>query len=72
LGNSLGRTGGPANPRARLVAALTEVIGAAMAAGDLRAARVAHEELGRLLGEPDPEAPVVTDLNAERARRKDR
>ena len=60
------------SPRARLVAALTEAISAAMAAGDLHAARVAHEALGRLLEEPEPGAPVVADLGEERAKRRPR
>ena len=40
-----------------------------MAAGDLHAARVAHDALGRLLAEPAPGAATVADLAAERARR---
>jgi hypothetical protein len=38
------------SPRVRLIAALTEAIAAAVAAGNLHVARVAHEALGRLLG----------------------
>jgi hypothetical protein len=58
------------SPRARLVATLTETIAAATGAGDLHAARVAHEALGRLLATPDPDVAEVTDIGAERARRK--
>jgi hypothetical protein len=49
---------------------LAETIAAALAAGDLHAARVAHEALRRLLAEPEPGAPSVTDLASERARRE--
>lgn len=59
----------PISPRARLVAALTETISAATAAGDLHAARVAHEAIGRLLEEPEPGVAGVADLRAERSRR---
>jgi hypothetical protein len=64
--------GGPApkTPRERLVAVLTETIAAALPAGDLHAARVAHEALGRLLAERDPGASSVTDLASERAKRE--
>ena len=64
--------GGPAQttPRERLVAVLAEKIAAALPVGDLHAARVAHETLGRLLAEPEPGAPNVADLASERARRK--
>jgi hypothetical protein len=58
-----------ASPRTKLVAALTEAIVATMAAGDLHAARGAHEALGRLLAAPDLGMPAVADLAAERARR---
>jgi hypothetical protein len=61
-----------ASPRARLVAALTEAISAAVAGGDLHAARVAHEALGRLLAEPLPGAVAVADINEERGRRGQR
>jgi hypothetical protein len=60
------------SPRAGLVAALTETITTAAAAGDLHAARVAHEALGRLLAEPEPGASEVADLATERARRERR
>ena len=61
---------GPISPRGRLVASLTETISAATAAGDLHAARVAHEALGRLLAEPEPGVAVVADLPAERSCRE--
>jgi len=60
---------GRPSPRAVLVAALVETIGAATVAGDLHAARVAHQALGRLLEEPVPGAASVADLNSERERR---
>jgi hypothetical protein len=64
------QTPGPApSPRADLVRALTAAIDAATRAGDLHAARVAHEALGRLLAEPEPGAPTVADLASERAKR---
>jgi hypothetical protein len=52
------------------VAVLAETIAVAMPAGDLHAARVAHEALGRLLAEPEPGAPSVADLASERAKRE--
>jgi len=55
------------NPRASLVAALANAIRDAMAAGDLAAARIAVEALGRLLASEDPTASVV-DLRARRAK----
>ncbi|RLB45743.1 MAG: hypothetical protein DRI90_28100 [Deltaproteobacteria bacterium] len=58
----------PANPRRRLVLALTEAVGAAIEAGDLHAARVAHEALGRLIAPPEPGAATVADLNCVRGR----
>ncbi|WP_234024013.1 hypothetical protein [Sorangium cellulosum] len=60
--------------RAALVAQLGEGLGAAAAAGDVEAVRVAHEAIGRLLGAPSQgvaasvQAPVV-DLTAERGKR---
>jgi hypothetical protein len=61
--------GRPESPRGALVAALTTTIAAATAAGDLHAARVAHEALGRLLAEPQRGAPAVPNLASERAKR---
>jgi hypothetical protein len=49
---------------------LTETIVAAVAAGDLHVARVAHEALGRLLGSDGAIDPVV-NLETERAKRRD-
>ncbi|CAN96461.1 hypothetical protein predicted by Glimmer/Critica [Sorangium cellulosum So ce56] len=43
--------------------------GAALAAGDVEAARIAHETIGRLLGAPGADAAGVIDLAAERVRR---
>jgi hypothetical protein len=56
-------------PRVRLVAALTEAIRVAIAAGDLHVARVAHEALGRLLGS-EGVADSVVDLETERTKRR--
>ncbi|WP_437802538.1 hypothetical protein [Sorangium sp. So ce693] len=62
------------SPRAALVAQLGDGLGAAAAAGDVEAVRVAHEAIGRLLGLPwqnaaaSVQAPVV-DLTAERGKR---
>ncbi|XXY21836.1 hypothetical protein WME88_19660 [Sorangium sp. So ce216] len=62
------------SPRAALVAQLGDGLGAAAAAGDVEAVRVAHEAIGRLLGVPwqnaaaSVQAPVV-DLTAERGKR---
>jgi hypothetical protein len=56
-------------PRARLVKALAEAVAAASAAGDIHAARVAHDALGRLLGDQTPGTAEVTDLATERAKR---
>lgn len=58
----------PATPRARIVTTLNLELGAAIDAGDIEAARAAHEALGRLLGAPGKPAKVV-DLAAEKARR---
>jgi integrase len=57
------------SPRRALAVALSDAIRAATVAGDLHAARVAHEALGRLLEESEPGAPEVADLNSERKRR---
>jgi hypothetical protein len=51
-----------------MLAHLSADMGAALAAGDTEAARVAHEAIGRLLGLPGPGAEVV-DLAVERERR---
>lgn len=56
------------NHRARLLAELGQAIASATAAGDLEAARIAHEALARLLGPPGAAGGVV-DLSAARARR---
>ncbi len=66
-------TGSPAAPlsaRRRLVLALTDAVAAAIEAGDLHAARVAHEALGRLIAEPEKGAAAVTDLGSERSKRE--
>ena len=52
-------------PRERMIAALHAELGAALAVGDIEAARIAHEALGRLLGTDAPTA-AVSDLAAER------
>jgi hypothetical protein len=58
----------PASPRAVMLAALSAGMTAALSAGDLEAARVAHDAIGRLLGSTAPPAAVV-DLAVERERR---
>ncbi|CAN96463.1 hypothetical protein predicted by Glimmer/Critica [Sorangium cellulosum So ce56] len=59
----------PADPRTVLLGQLAEGMRAALAAGDVEAARIAHETIGRLLGAPGADAAGVVDLAAERARR---
>ena len=58
----------PPSPRATLLAALSAGMTAALAVGDVEAARAAHEAIGKLLGAPGAPAAVV-DLAAERERR---
>ncbi|WP_437627957.1 hypothetical protein [Sorangium sp. So ce1151] len=48
---------------------LAEGMREALAAGDVEAARIAHETIGRLLGAPAADAGGVVDLAAERSRR---
>jgi hypothetical protein len=60
----------PGDPRAALVGALADGMRAALAAGDMEAARIAHETIGRLLGAPSELLGGVVDLAAERARRR--
>ena len=60
--------GGGASPRAVMLGHLSADMDAAIAAGDVEAARVAHEAIGRLLGSGGTGAHVV-DLAAERERR---
>ncbi|WP_437277514.1 hypothetical protein WME90_40705 [Sorangium sp. So ce375] len=59
----------PADPRTVLLGQLAEGMRAALAAGDVEAARIAHETIGRLLGAPRADAAGVIDLAAERSRR---
>lgn len=63
-----GQSRGNQTPRERMIAALNTELGAAIAEGDLEAAKVAHEALGRLLGGATP-GPVL-DLATERRRRR--
>ena len=58
-GSAEAPSGGGASPRAIMLAHLSADMGAAIAAGDLEAARVAHEAIGRLLGAGGMGAPVV-------------
>ncbi len=61
----------PPSPRAALLAHLSADMGAALAAGDLDAARIAHETIGKLMAlglAPVDGAPVI-DLATERRRR---
>ncbi|XXT44779.1 hypothetical protein WMF13_16590 [Sorangium sp. So ce513] len=67
VGAGVGAAPSPApSARAALVAQLGEGLGAAAAAGDIEAVRVAHEAIGRLLGlAPQDaaarvEAPVIS------------
>jgi hypothetical protein len=59
----------PASHRAALLAHLAEDLKAAVLAGDVEAARVAHGAIGRLLGGEAAGEGGVVDLTAERARR---
>ncbi|WP_437753191.1 hypothetical protein [Sorangium sp. So ce1389] len=52
-----------------LLRQLAEGMRAALAEGDVEAARIAHETIGRLLGAPGAGAGVAVDLAAERSRR---
>ena len=71
----LGRFGcdSPVSPRAAAIAELSARMAALVAAGDIEAARVLNEAIGRLLGggEQGEGSPVV-DLGAERAKRDGR
>ncbi|WP_437600314.1 hypothetical protein WMF28_01965 [Sorangium sp. So ce590] len=63
---------GASSPRAVLLEQLTEMVRTALVAGDLEAARVANEALGKLLTAPEQpsgQAADVVRLSAERARR---
>lgn len=51
--------------RSTLIASLYQHAGALAQAGDIEAARVAHEAAGRLLAAPEP-ANAVVDLNLRR------
>jgi len=51
-----------------MLAALSAGMTSALAAGDLEAARIAHDAIGRLLGSTAPPSAVV-DLAEERERR---
>ncbi|WP_437961337.1 hypothetical protein WME76_17980 [Sorangium sp. So ce119] len=59
----------PEDPRTVLLGQLAEGMRAALAAGDVEAARIAHETIGRLLGAPGADAAAVIDLAAKRSRR---
>jgi transcriptional regulator with XRE-family HTH domain len=58
-----------ADPRTVLLGHLAEGMREALATGDVEAARIAHETIGRLLGAPGADAAGVIDLAAERTRR---
>jgi integrase len=51
-----------ASPRAALLQSLLDAARAAVAAGDLEAARIAHEAVGKLLGEGEGKGAPVVDL----------
>lgn len=57
-----------ASPRAQLLEALALAVGACSAAGDLEAARVAHEAVGRLLGSAAALPADVVELGSRRGR----
>ncbi|XXX73304.1 hypothetical protein WMF30_37220 [Sorangium sp. So ce134] len=59
----------PADPQTVLLGQLAEGMRAALAEGDVEAARIAHETIGRLLGAPGAHAGGVIDLAVERTRR---
>ncbi len=63
-----------ANPRTALLTNLTAGLLDSIQAGDLEAARIAHDAIGRLLGldQADARTPVVLDLASEHARRRPR
>jgi len=67
LGDANKREHETESPRAALVRTLTEGISAATASGDLAAARVAHEALGKLLDEPERGNAEVIDIRSQRA-----
>ncbi len=50
------------SPRAVLLAALFDGARAAVVAGDLDAARVAHEAIGKLLGATPPPMQIAVNL----------
>jgi len=52
-----------------MIAMLNAELGAALDVGDLEAAKVAHEAIGKLLGSGGAVTPVA-DLTAERKRRE--
>ncbi len=57
-------------PRAAVVRLLTEAVKIAATAGDLAAARVAHEALGKLLVEPEPGNAEVIDISSHPSRKE--
>jgi hypothetical protein len=61
----------PASPRAAMLAHFHMDRGAALAAGDLGVAQIAHEAIGKLLAASAPtgDAAPVVDLARERERR---
>jgi hypothetical protein len=58
----------PQSPRQRMIARLSAALAEALRVGDLGAARVAHDALGRLL-EGDKGPAEVVELATRRARR---
>jgi len=57
------------SPRAVLVERLTETIKTANAAGDLAAAQIAYEALGKLLNETGPSVAKVVDISSHPSRK---
>jgi len=61
-----GRSLAPASPRAVMIEHLSRGMTAALATGDVDAARVAHEAIGKLLGSAGTGGVDVGDLDGER------
>lgn len=59
----------PRAARHSLLLALADAMKAALAAGDVETARIAHDAIGRLLPAPGSDGGSVVDLATERDRR---
>ena len=58
--------------RVRLVAALTDAVATAVAAGDLHGARIAYDALGKLIAQPQPGVEPVADMAVQHGKRGQR